>query len=156
MSAGGRPTKRTRARREKVLQALKAGHGMVAAATAAQLGRTTLFDWRADDAEFNEACVEATEFVADLAEHELLRRGMREGDTLALLAWLRAHRPEKYRRGTWVDAAVTVQHHQVADGNNVHFYMPPNGRDEPAEDGVLTIEGDVEEAEAEEDADAAT
>jgi hypothetical protein len=108
---------------------------MVAAAAAAGMRRSTLFEWRANDAEFGEVCTTACELVADLAEHELLRRGMRDGDTLALLAWLRARRPHLYRRGTWVDAALTVQHQQVGDDGDVNptvqFYLPPNHRDEP-------------------------
>jgi hypothetical protein len=85
-----------------------------------------------------------------LAEHELLQRGMRDGDTLALLAWLRAHRPEKYRRGTWVDGSVTVQHQQVGDDDNVHFYLPSNGRNEPEvlDEEPPTIEGEAETEDA--------
>jgi hypothetical protein len=87
-----RPTKFTQARREAVLQALRKGHGYELAANSAGVHGSTLWDWRRGDPDFAAACEAAADYIGDIAESTLLDRGLK-GDTLALLAWLRAHRP---------------------------------------------------------------
>ena len=86
------------ARRRALLCALREGHGYTSAAAACGVADRTFREWRADDAAFAEQCLrEAADFAGDIAEHTLYQRGIK-GETLALLAWLRAHKPEKYHR----------------------------------------------------------
>jgi hypothetical protein len=92
------PGKRTAGRRRALIAALRRGHGFASAAIACKLSVSFFRQWRHDDAEFRAECADATDFRDDIAEHALYDRGVNGGDTLALLAWLRAHRPELYHR----------------------------------------------------------
>jgi hypothetical protein len=81
-----------------LIAALRKGHGYASAAIACKVSPAFFREWRHDDAVFRAECVDATDFRDDIAEHALYDRGVNKGDTLALLAWLRAHRPELYHR----------------------------------------------------------
>jgi hypothetical protein len=94
----GTLSKRTAGRRQAILKAIRNGHGFASAAAAVGISFTMFKDWRADDPKFQAECLDAAEFRDDVAEHALYTRGVHKGDTLALLAHLRAHRPEKYHR----------------------------------------------------------
>jgi hypothetical protein len=138
-------TVRTDKRRDAILKALRMGHGYAQAAHMVGIGKNTLIEWRAADPAFRQACEEATEIIADIAEHGLLQRGLKGGDTLALLGWLRAHRPEKYHRRMLIaeetivaTPGATVEHRSIEiDGvaaevvNNVHFRLPFIDRRQP-------------------------
>jgi hypothetical protein len=161
----GHFTKRTDRRRQAVLRALRLGYGLGGAAAATGLSRRALIDWRRDDPTFGQQCIDALEDIADIAEQELFRRGTKGGDTLALLAWLRAHRPEKYHRRMLVaeetivatPGAMIEQRTMVVDGeagpvvNQMHigprgFRLPDNRRHQPEDidaDGSPTIEGEA-------------
>jgi hypothetical protein len=93
----GNRLKSTPRRRQAILELLKKGHGFEYAARHVGVSGSALRKWRHDDPAFAEACQAACDYVGDLAESALLARGLKN-DTLALLAWLRAHRPHLYYR----------------------------------------------------------
>jgi hypothetical protein len=93
----GRRSNRTPGKRKAVLAALRRGHGFHTAAEIARMSYRSLCEWRADDQAFATECEEAADYCKDASIQELWRRGM-DSDTLALLAWLRAHAPEKFHR----------------------------------------------------------
>jgi hypothetical protein len=93
----GQQTTRSKGRRRALLAALRKGHGYSSAAIACKVSPSFFREWRHDDVAFRAECAEAVDFRDDVAEHTLYQRGL-QGDTLALLAWLRAHRPELYHR----------------------------------------------------------
>jgi hypothetical protein len=68
-------TIRTAKRRQAVLKALAEGGSYTMAANAARLARSSLFAWKAEDAEFATECAEAVEAGTDLLEDEAVRRG---------------------------------------------------------------------------------
>jgi hypothetical protein len=132
----GAPTKRTAYRRQALLKALRNGHGFASAAAAVGVSVTMFKEWRAEDPEFRVECQEAAEHRDDIAEHELYHRGVYKGDTLALLAHLRAHRPERFNRKMMLavsgDPANPIEHqhdHQHTVGPGVRLViLPSNGR----------------------------
>lgn len=73
--------KRTAANRKKFLEALGENFNVAEAARAAGLGRTALYNWRREDADFRKAWddIKANE-GADLIEDEIARRGLRGVD----------------------------------------------------------------------------
>ena len=72
-------------------------YGTVSAAClAADIGRSTWYRWKKEDAEFAEAVAEAEEDVADSLEKEAIRRAKESSDTL-LIFLLKGHKPEKYK-----------------------------------------------------------
>jgi hypothetical protein len=126
-----RPSKCTSKRRTAVLELLRKGNGIEQAARAVGTSGPSLRRWRRDDPDFDEACQAAADFCADIAENVLYVRGIR-GDTLALLAWLRAHRPEKYHRKMLIagdpdGAPVAVDHTHAAARGRI-LILPANGR----------------------------
>lgn len=110
--------------RARVLTALAGGASITAACALADVGRSTFYQWRASDAEFNEAVNEAIEAGTDRLEDEAFRRahdgskrpiyqgGKRVGielvysDTLLMLL-LKARRPNKFRERTTPEIAGT-------------------------------------------------
>lgn len=117
-------TVRTPNARAKFLSALGDTGNITLAAGLSGLERSTLYDWRAEDAEFAAAWNEALEIATDALEAEARRRAMqgvaeplvsqgriikddegkpmfvqRYSDSLMQLL-LRAHRPEKFRERT--------------------------------------------------------
>jgi hypothetical protein len=113
---------------------LAKGNGYAQVAHTVGLGVATIYGWRRDDPVFNAACQGACELIGDIAESVLLDRGMK-GDTLALLAWLRAHRPQLYYRKMVVagdpDSPVLVDHqheHTVARPPARVVVLPDNNR----------------------------
>jgi hypothetical protein len=91
-----RPTKRTVKKRNAFLTALAAGNSVTAAAAAAGIGRTAVYDWRDDDSEFAAAWDAAAEESTDLLEEEARRRALSASDVL-LIFLLKARRPHIYR-----------------------------------------------------------
>ena len=114
-------TVRSEARDIRFLKALAAGSPVEKACKAACYGRSTVYEWREQDAEFAKAWDEAVDAFVELMEAEADRRGMvgvdepvfhdgkevgtkkRYSDTL-LIFRLKALRPEKYRER--IDAKV--------------------------------------------------
>ncbi len=92
-----------------------AARGIVAhACAAAKVGRSTVYEWLAQDADFKQRYSVAEEIAADRAEHEAWRRGMvgwnepvfqggrrvglvRKYSDRMLELTLKARRPEKFR-----------------------------------------------------------
>jgi hypothetical protein len=107
-------TTRTPEKDAKFLEALNQGASIAAAARLAGYGRRSIYEWRAQDAEFAAACEEALECGTDLLEDEALRRAKdgidepkfyegdvcghvrRYSDTLMIFL-LKARRPGKYK-----------------------------------------------------------
>jgi hypothetical protein len=161
----GRHTKRTDARRDAALTALRQGRGYGGAARAIGMARSIFADWRRTDPVFGQACEDAREDVVDQVEYGLVQDALTPGNTLAKLSYLRAHRPQLYRVKMLAEEtivatqAATVEHRTVVlNGeptvitNNIMFRLPDNGRNRPeALDDAHqpeTIEGTADEEEA--------
>ncbi len=105
---------RSKKNREIILSILTKGLSYTAAAKKAKMPRRCLYDWRADDAEFDAACIAAEDEGTEALEDEVLRRAMHGvdkpvfhkgevvgsikeySDNLAMFT-LKGRRPEKYR-----------------------------------------------------------
>lgn len=90
-------TRHADAQKQRALDAFLK-HGTVAAAcSAARIGRTTWYDWRTNDPEFNRLAGEAEEAVTDaLEEVAQLRATMPEGSDTLLIFLLKARRRALY------------------------------------------------------------
>ena len=77
-------------KKAKFLEALKECKGLIyLACSAANVGRTTVFIWRKDDPDFDEAIKQVQEMVIDVVEHKLLSK-IDDGDTDAIKFFLRS------------------------------------------------------------------
>jgi hypothetical protein len=144
----GKKSMRTPGRRRALIAALREGHGFVSAAHACDLAPSVFREWRAKDATFAAECAEAADFAGDIAEHELYTRGVHRGDTLALLAWLRAHRPERFYRKMMLALDPTTQP-AVAPAPVAAWIYPREALTRP--DPATLIEAVVIEAQADDD-----
>ena len=72
---------------------------VTAAAAAAGSGRSTLYDWRAEDPDFAQAWEEALELGICGLEDEAKRRAMNGSDTLLMFV-IKQYRPEYCERQT--------------------------------------------------------
>lgn len=115
-------SKFTPAARAIILEKIAQAYSFTAACNAANIGTTTLQDWRKRDPEFDKQVLDAVERGTDLMEDELRRRaleGVEEGvyyqgvrvdtqvkysDRLMELA-VKARRPHKYRERTELTGA---------------------------------------------------
>jgi hypothetical protein len=139
------PSLRTPGRRRKIIEALRKGHGLHSAAAACGISYRRLAEWRQEDPEFRAEGDEARELTADVVEHELYRQAMEDHDTTATIFWLKAHRPEKFNR-----RQIVALEPMLVNGDAdevVHFYMPPNGRDQPLQNETAPMIEAVVEAE---------
>jgi hypothetical protein len=141
----GTLSKRTSGRRRAILKAIRNGHGFASAAAAVGISLTTFKDWRANDPEFHAECLDAAEFRDDVAEHALYTRGVHKGDTLALLAHLRAHRPGLYHRKMLVavsgdpdSPAINVEHQHTVESRVRLVILPSNGRRSLTEEEIAS------------------
>ena len=91
-----RRTKRTRVRRERILDALQKGVPRHTAATVAGIDRTTFWRWLADDASLR-SDVEQAEAAGELALLENINEAAKV-DWRAAAWWLERRRPEDYGR----------------------------------------------------------
>jgi hypothetical protein len=124
----------TTKRKQAVLDLLGKGHGYEQAARSVGVSGAALRNWRHDDPDFAAACEAACDYIGDIAESVLLGRGLK-GDTLALLAWLRAHRPQLYHRkmmlavGGDAENPISVEHqHSMTAGQVRLVILPDNHR----------------------------
>ncbi len=92
----GQPRKLTQERRDQVLVALRAGADMGLAARAVGVSRRGLYALRARDPEFKEAVDEARSFADAIIIKRLFDKA-REGDTTAMIFWLKNRRPSEWR-----------------------------------------------------------
>lgn len=77
-------------KKAKFLEALKECKGLIyLACSMANVGRTTVFLWRKEDANFEEAIKQVQEMVIDVVEHKLLSK-IDDGDTDAMKFFLRS------------------------------------------------------------------
>jgi hypothetical protein len=67
--------KRSPERDERFFTAIENGHGIAAAAAAADYNRRTVYRWKKDDPDFDERWETALEMASDLLEEEAERRG---------------------------------------------------------------------------------
>jgi hypothetical protein len=148
---GGR-TIRTPKTRAAILRALEQGWSVQGATRQAGIGYRSYYDWRDDDPQFRAEADAAIEAATDHLEDVARNRAIQHSD-LQLIFLLRSRRPHIYNRkqaiaiGGDLDNPLVV--HQTGSGETVHFYMPPNGRDQPEEieaDESLTLEGEAEDA----------
>lgn len=89
-------TKRTPKAREAFITALREGLSINGACAAARIGRSTAYEWRADDKAFAAEWDAAVEDGTDCLEDEAVRRAKAQSDTL-LIFLLKARRPDKYK-----------------------------------------------------------
>lgn len=86
------------ANKKRVLEHLAESPIIEAACRKAGIGRSTFYDWRNKDGEFNKACKEAikkgTERISDLAESQLIKL-IQDGDRQSIMFWLN-NRNENY------------------------------------------------------------
>lgn len=125
--------RRIAAKRQRFIAELADGNTVTGAAQAADVARSTAYDWRNDDPDFRQAWDSAWDQGADLLEAEALRRavhgvdkpvtvaGEREivreySDTL-LIFLLKGRRPERYRDNHRVE-------HTGADGGPMEVTNP--------------------------------
>ena len=112
------------------------------AARAIGVTRATVYNWRRDDPEFAEMWAAARDELGDEAESQLFR-AVRSGNIVAIMFACRAWRPEVYDRARRVALGGDASMPPIAL-DNVHFFMPPNGRDAPE-----TLDAPIEPTETE-------
>jgi hypothetical protein len=120
-------------RKQAIIDLLRKGHGYEQAARATGVSGAALRKWRLADPGFAGECEAAADYVGDVAESVLLARGLK-GDTVALIVWLKAHRPELYHRRMLValggdpDNPLTIEHSVAPPGRLI--ILPANNRPE--------------------------
>ena len=122
------------------------------AALAIGCSRQCVYGWRAGDNAFRQAWDAALDHATEAIESVLYNKA-KGGDLLAVIFWLKAHRPAIYYRrqidapgGNTSMPPIALSH--SGSRKNVHFYIPINGRDQPEQDEVPTIEAERDEGEA--------
>jgi transposase-like protein len=93
-------TVRTTSKRRRFLSALAGGVSVSAAARAAGLGRSSVYDWRDDDPDFEREWISAEEESVDLLEDAARARALSPqtpGSTACLLFLMTHRRPSVYR-----------------------------------------------------------
>jgi hypothetical protein len=134
-------TIRTAKRRRAFLDALREGASVYAAARHIGVSRAAMYEWRADDEQFDLEWSEAVEQITDAVETKLYKEAM-SGNIVALIFWLKAHRPTLYNQKQYVPIPVpTISPDAVPEPlgaiqdprmvNNITFMLPPNNRDQP-------------------------
>jgi hypothetical protein len=125
---------RTPQRRDAFLRLLREGCSVAQAARAIGLGRRTMFDWKRDDEDFREAWDDAVETITENIESALARAAL-GGDTVSMIVWLKAHRPETYNRKQVVaiggdeNAPPVMLAAAEQQPTGPVFILPHNGRD---------------------------
>jgi transposase len=104
---GGRPSKRTPEREEKIIEALRAGNTKRAAAAAGGVGASTLFAWIAEFPEFKDA-IERAEADAERAMVARVRDAAESGIWTAAAWWLERRRPGDFARREKVESKVEL------------------------------------------------
>jgi hypothetical protein len=135
-------------RKAKFIDALARGAPPEAAARSIGVDRRTANRWKAADPGFAEQWREAQDRKIELIEAVLFRQAM-GGDLGAICFFLRANRPEIYNRRQVIALGGDPDAPPIGVAtNNVIFYMPSNGRDQPEAEGddvdaAQTIEGEA-------------
>jgi len=145
-------TVRTAKKRQQFLKALSNGLWVGAAAASAGLGRTAVYAWRHDDAQFAAEWEDAFERGTDMFENAL--RGLAaKGDLGAIIFALKARRPDVYNRrmmlavGGDPDAQPIRLEHSIEQMPRI--WIPRTQREEPSiveYDPEPAIEGDARQA----------
>jgi hypothetical protein len=133
--------------KEQFCEHMVRGQTPESAARAIGIDRTTAYRWRAADASFAAEWEQARERKIEAVENVLYRQAM-VGEAWAVCFFLKAHRPDLYNRRQVIAVGGDPDAPPIGiAGEVVHFYMPPNHRDEPEEiddDASHTIEGEAE------------
>lgn len=79
-------------KKKRFIETLAAQGTVSHAAQAAGVSRNTAYRWRRDDLEFAEAWDEAHDKAVDEVESVLYQKAL-NGDTIAMIFYLKAHRP---------------------------------------------------------------
>ena len=87
------------ARKKAFLEELRQKYSVYHACKAAGIGRTTVYAWRQDDAEFAKAWDAALADAADVLEASAYQRAL-EGDTTLTIFLLKGAKPDKYKERT--------------------------------------------------------
>jgi hypothetical protein len=149
----GVQTVRTPKKRAIVLQALANGLTVSEAARCAGIGRATLYQWRHVDPDFDRECRDAYDDGTDKLE-EVARTRAFEGSDLLLMFLLKQRCPERFNKRMVEHAGdINVDHRIAGEPDEVvHFFMPPNHRDEPDTEDIV---GPIIDGEASDDTEAA-
>src|SRR4026207_816248 len=78
--------------KERFVEALEAEGTVLHACKAAGISRQTAYRWQRDDPEFADQWDEAHENAVDVVESSLYQKAV-SGDTIAMIFYLKAHRP---------------------------------------------------------------
>jgi hypothetical protein len=140
-------TIRTAKRRTAFLAMLREGVGIGEAATALGCSRRAMYDWRDGDEAFRVEWDDAAEVATELIESKLYQQA-KDGNLLAQIFWLKAHRPDRYNRrmvqvavGGDPDAPPIGVDHMHRDVVRV-YRLPDNGRDRGSIDGEANAEAE--------------
>jgi hypothetical protein len=142
---------RTPERRRLVLEAIADGKTVTEAARSVGMCRDWVYQWKGTDPTFAADLQHAMDASTDLLEAEARRRAF-EGSDLLLIFLLRQRSPARFNQ-KMVEVRVVgdVNHqHTLQQGGDasevVHFYLPPNGRDQPSleAENEKTIDADYE------------
>lgn len=79
-------------RKKKFIAALTSHGTVYHAAQAAGISRQTAYRWQREDPQFADAWYEAQENAVDAVESSLYQKAV-SGDTIAMIFYLKAHRP---------------------------------------------------------------
>jgi hypothetical protein len=102
-----RPSKRTPAREQAILGALRVGNTRTAAAAYAEISLDTLARWISDDAEFCGAVLKA-EADAEARFLGQIAKAAQDGTWTAAAWWLERRRPENYARKDRTESKVEL------------------------------------------------
>jgi hypothetical protein len=95
-------TERTPEKIEEVIQWVAKGLSLTGACEASKIGRTTFYDWMADDPTIRPRLDKAYDEGTDVLEDALVRRAL-DQDTTALIFALKGRRPSRWRERYSVD-----------------------------------------------------
>lgn len=88
--------RRTSLKKTAFLETLREKYSVYHACKAADIGRTTVYQWREADPDFAKAWDDAQDDAVDALEQSLFERAMGK-DTVAAIFLLKGARPEKYK-----------------------------------------------------------
>lgn len=100
-------------RKRVFLRALRATGTFAAACKRVGINYQTQLDWRNEDREFNDLCLQAKTESMEMLETSMYERAFRkkeggEGDTIAGIFMLKGHNPNKYRDNAKIEVSGAV------------------------------------------------
>jgi hypothetical protein len=145
-----------------VLEVVSQGYSITRAARMVGISRTAVYEWSTSDPSFARDLDAAYEEGTDALHDAALDRALLPDHDGLLVFLLKMRDPARFYKRPIGEVTHTlsgdqsnpilVEHAHVTngeDGECVHYYLPPNHRDQPdAEDEAPTIEGRVDDDEA--------